>query len=60
VPLTKWQMEDSFRKSIDAEKKAIIITLEQKCDVIEWHERGHKNSKIGRYVKMPESMVRML
>ncbi|XP_043835158.1 tigger transposable element-derived protein 1-like [Dromiciops gliroides] len=39
-------------------KKRLVITLEQKCDVIERHERGHSNSKIGRDVGMPESTVR--
>jgi hypothetical protein len=40
-----------------AKKKRIVITLEQKCDVIEQHERGHSNSEIGRDVGMPKSSV---
>jgi hypothetical protein len=50
--------EDSFRKSRGSKEKAIIITLEQRCDVIDGHEREQRNSKMGREVKMPESTVR--
>jgi hypothetical protein len=38
-------------------KKRLVITLEQKFDMIEWHEHGHGNSKIGQYVGKPKSMV---
>ncbi|KAM6471896.1 uncharacterized protein PHA67_002618 isoform 2-T2 [Liasis olivaceus] len=41
-----------------SKKKRLVITLEQKCDVIERHECGHSNAKIGRDVGMPESTVR--
>ncbi|XP_051842461.1 uncharacterized protein LOC127554692 [Antechinus flavipes] len=42
----------------NTKKKRLVITLEQKFDVIERHERGHSNSKIGRDIGMPESTVR--
>ncbi|XP_063152245.1 uncharacterized protein LOC134492057 isoform X1 [Candoia aspera] len=44
--------------SPSSKKKRLVITLEQKCDVIERHECGHSNAKIGRDVGMPESTVR--
>jgi hypothetical protein len=36
----------------------LVITVEQKFDVTERHERGHSNSKAGRDVGMSESTVR--
>jgi hypothetical protein len=41
---------------MSARKKSLVITLEKKFDVIEWHEHGHNESKIGRDVRMPESV----
>ncbi|XP_059173239.1 uncharacterized protein LOC131953856 isoform X2 [Physella acuta] len=44
--------------SIVGKKKRLVISLEQKFDVIARHERGHSNYKIGRDLGMPESTVR--
>lgn len=47
------------RKSNKAsKKKRLVITLEQKFDIIDKHERGISNSDIGRVVGMSESTVR--
>jgi hypothetical protein len=43
VPLPKWTKG----------KLRLFITLEQKFDVLEQHERAHNDSKIGRDVGMP-------
>lgn len=45
-------------RTVSEEKKRLVITLEKKFDVIERHEHGHSNSKIGQDVGLPESMVR--
>jgi hypothetical protein len=48
----------SDKNTMSTKKKRIIITLQQKFDMIEQHERGHGNSKLGQYVGKPKSMVR--
>jgi hypothetical protein len=45
-------------KNTASAKKRLFIILEQKLYVFERHERGHRNSKIGRDGGMIESTVR--
>lgn len=44
-------------KNTIAKKERLIIMSEQTFDVIERHECGHSNSKIGWHVRMSGSMV---
>jgi hypothetical protein len=46
----------SDKNTVNPEKKRLIITLEQKFDVIERHVCGHSNSKLERDVGMPEML----
>jgi hypothetical protein len=56
VTLTKWTTGRFLQiKPLRAQiKKRPVITLEQKFDMIERHERGHSNSEIGQDVGMPD------
>jgi hypothetical protein len=59
VTLTKWTTGIFLQiKTLRAQKEGLVITLEQKFDVIEQHEHGHSNFEIGQDVGMPDSVAR--